>query len=150
MKKLQKNLTISKKISKFRKSLGYFYFDQINENIDAQRKKTAAYLTALKNIPGIKPIVELTRTKASYPYLTLIFEDAAKHNTALNIFRNSGLGVSQVYLRAITDYPYLKDIIPTTDCANAQALATKTLTLTTSRFLKEIDLEDIIKKLKKL
>jgi dTDP-4-amino-4,6-dideoxygalactose transaminase len=135
------------KISRFRAALGYFYFNRISENIDEQRKKTAVYLTALKSIPAVKPIVELAQTKASYPYLTLIFKDTAKRNVALNIFKNSGLGVSQVYLRAITDYPYLKNIVPNTDCPQAQALAKKTLTLSTSKFLKKADLENIIKKL---
>lgn len=138
------------KISRFRAALGFLHFSRINENIDAQRKKAAAYLTALKSIPAVKPIIELTQTKANYPYLTLIFKDAAKRNTALNIFRNSGLGVSQVYLRAITDYPYLKDALPNTACPQAQALAEKTITLSTSIFLKSADLENIINQLKKL
>ncbi|MDP2044173.1 MAG: DegT/DnrJ/EryC1/StrS family aminotransferase, partial [Candidatus Omnitrophota bacterium] len=138
------------KVSAFRESLGHLYFHRISEEINQQRKKVDIYLDGLKDLPGIKPILELAQTKASYPYLTLIFEDARKRNSALNIFNHSGLGVSQVYLHAITDYAYLKDIIPDADCAHAQALSEKTITLSTSSFLKKTDLENIIKKLKTL
>lgn len=138
------------KISKFRASLGYFYFHRISENISAQRKKAEAYLAAIKNIPGINPVMELAQSKASYPYLTLIFKDAFRRNAALDIFKSSGLGVSQVYLNAITDYAYLKNILPNTACPQARARAQNSITLSTSIFLKDADLESIIKKLKTL
>lgn len=138
------------KVSAFRESLGHLYFHRINEEIDQQRKKVDIYLAGLKSLPGIKPILELAQTKASYPYLTLIFEGARKRKSALKVFKDSGLGVSRVYLHAITDYAYLKGIIPGAPCAQAQALSEKTITLSTSSFLNRIDLENIIKKLKTL
>ncbi|MDD5130048.1 MAG: DegT/DnrJ/EryC1/StrS family aminotransferase [Candidatus Omnitrophica bacterium] len=138
------------KVSGFRESLGYLFFNQLDENIQQQRQKTADYLAALGGIPGIKPLVESARTKASYPYLTLVFEDAGKRNRALKLFQNSGLGISQIYLAAITDYPYLKNIVPDTDCPHARSLAERTITLSTSKFLKETDLKNIIHQLKKL
>ena len=138
------------KVSAIRGYVGHLNFPYLNKKIEKQREKVNIYLNGLKNLSEIKPIVELTQTKASYPYLTLIFRDAKERDSALNIFKNSGLGISQVYLHAITDYAYLKDIVPDTDCRNSRQLAQKTITLSTSSFLKINDLENIIKKLKKL
>lgn len=138
------------KVSAFREYIGHLNFPYLNKEMDKQREKVNFYLKRLEEFPAIKPITELAQTKASYPYLTIIFETAEKRNSALNIFKYSGLGVSQVYLRAITDYAYLKDIVPNADCAHARLIAEKTITLSTSTFLNNADLDNIIKKLKQL
>lgn len=138
------------KVSNFREYIGHVNFCHLKKRIAAQRKKVDIYLNGLKNIPEIHPIIEQEQTQASYPYLALIFKDAKKRNSALNLFKNSGLGISQVYLRAITDYTYLKNIIPNTECPNSRKLSENTITLSTSEFLKESDLKNIIKNLSKL
>ena len=136
------------KVSTFREYIGYLHFPRLSKEIAGQREKTDYYLKALENLSGIKPITELSQTKASYPYLTLVFDKPEKRDSALDIFKNSGLGISQVYLHAITDYDYLKGIIPGIACEQARGLAQRTITLTTSSFLKKADLEKIVEKLK--
>ncbi len=136
------------KVSAFREYIGHLNFPRLSEELAKQREKAAIYLNRLKDIPGIKPISEPSQAKASYPYLTLIFEDARKRNSCLDAFEASGLGVSQAYLHAISDYAYLKDIIPQAQFTHARALAEKTITLSTNSFLREPELENIIKKLK--
>ena len=135
-------------VSAFREYIGHLNFPYLNKKVEQQREKVNIYLNGLKGLPEIKPIVELAQTKASYPYLTLILKNSQKRDAALDIFKDSGLGISQVYLHAITDYAYLKDIIPDADCQNSRQLAQKTITLSTSSFLETTDLENIIKKLK--
>lgn len=137
-------------VSAFREYIGHLNFTDLDNKISEQRKKIDIYLNGLTGISGIKPILELEQTKASYPYLTLIFETAQKRNNALKIFKNSGLGISLVYLYPITDYAYLKRIIPNTDCAQSKQLAEKIITLSTSSFLESNDLKEIIKKLRQL
>lgn len=138
------------RVSAYREYIGHLNFPSLSEKINQQRQKVNIYLNAISGTAGIRPIIEQAQTKASYPYLTLIFEDTQKRNSALDILKNSGLGVSQVYLHAITDYAYLKDIIPKADCPNSRRLAKNTITLSTSGFLKNSDLNNIIGKLKKL
>ena len=138
------------KVSAFRGYVGHMNFWRLEENLKDQRKKAAIYLSGLKDTPGITPIIELEQTEASYPYLSIIFENTQKRNRALDLFRNSGLGISQVYLHAITDYAYLKNIVPKTECANSRKLSKNTITLSTSSFLKESDLRYILNKLKEI
>jgi len=136
------------KISAFREYIGYLNFHRLNKEINKQREKADFYLKGLKGVTGIQPITELAQTKASYPYLAIILDTPGKRNAALKIFKNSGLGISQVYLKAITDYDYLKGIIPEANCENARKLAQQTITLSTSSFLKESDLTKIVNNLK--
>jgi dTDP-4-amino-4,6-dideoxygalactose transaminase len=138
------------KVSAFREYIGYLNFPCLNKEINKQREKAGFYLQAFKGLSGIKPIQELTQTKASYPYLTIIFETPEKKNKALRIFENSGLGISQVYLQAITDYDYLKGVVPEASCENARGIAQQTITLSTSSFLRKSDFRKIIDKLGKI
>jgi dTDP-4-amino-4,6-dideoxygalactose transaminase len=138
------------KVSAFREYIGYLNFPCLSEEIKKQREKTDFYLRGLKEISGIKLITELAQTRASYPYLSVILDTPEKRNAALKILGNSGLGVSQIYLRAITDYDYLKGVVPEASCKKARKIAEQTITLSTSSFLQEPDLIKIINELKKI
>jgi len=132
------------KVSKIRKSIGHVTFTRLEKEIDKQRQKASSYIENLKDIPGIKLITESPETKATYPYLTLLFNDPIKRKKAQEKFRNSGLGVFQVYAQAITDYEYLKDIVGNHDSPNARYLAERQISLTTSTFLKEKNLDSVV------
>jgi len=132
------------KVSKIRKAIGHVTFARLEEEIDKQRQKASSYIENLKDIPGIKLITESPGTKATYPYLTLLFNDPIKRKKAQEKFRNSGLGVFQVYAQAITDYGYLKDMVGNQDSPNARYLAERQISLTTSTFLKEENLDSVV------
>lgn len=138
------------KISKIRKNIGQRQFCRLTQEITKQREKTAYYLNRLNNLAGVKIIAESYGDYSNYPYLTLVFDQPAKRNQALDIFKNSGLGISRIYLSAITDYSYLKNIFAPHDCLNARDLAQKHITLSTSTFLKNKDLDLVIQKLRQL
>ncbi len=132
------------KVSKIRKSIGHVTFARLEKEIYKQRQKASRYIENLKDIPGIKLITESPGTRATYPYLTLLFNDPIKCKKAKEIFRNSGLGVFQIYAMAITDYDYLKDIVGNHDSPNARYLAERQISLTTSTFLKEENLDSVV------
>jgi len=101
-------------------------------------------------VAGIKLITEAAGDSSNYPYLTLLFNESAKRDQALHIFKDSGLGVSRIYLAAITDYDYLKSIVGDQPCPNARYIARNHLSLTTSTFLKPEELSLVIEKIKKI
>ena len=123
------------RVSAFRKAVGEVTFGRLEDEIAKQINKAAAYLSKFKNSPRIKIILEQTGSKATYPFITLIFDDSEKRLQVLKRLEKTGVGASILYLKAITDYEYLKNIIPETACPNAQALATHHLTLSTNTYL---------------
>ncbi len=132
------------RVSNIRKSIGHAAFPRLDAETEKQRQKASAYIKILSGLPGIKIITELPGTKASYPYLTLLFDNPAKRNKTLEMFRNSGLGVFQIYAAAITDYDYLKPIVGDKECPNARCIAQNHISLTTSAFLKDRDLNSVV------
>jgi len=138
------------KISGIRKSIGHVAFARLDRELDKQRQKASSYIENLRDMPGAKLITELPGSKATYPYLTLLLDDPIKRKKAQEVFRSSGLGVSQIYTLAITDYDYLKRVVKNTDCPNGSFMAQNHITLTTSTFLKDKDLNSVIDTVKNI
>lgn len=74
----------------------------------------------------------------------MVFDEPYKRNRVLELLGGSGLGVSQVYIGAITEYDYPKDFIPQLSYPNAQYLAEREVTLSTSAFLTRRELEEVV------
>ncbi len=138
------------KVSRFREHVGHINFPRLDMEIQKQREKADFYIKRLQAIPGITVIKEPEQAKANYPYITLIFNSEKKRDRALKILGNTGLGISQIYLQAITDYAYLKGLCPGQECGNARRIAAQSITLSTSCFLKEKEMTIIVEPLKKL
>jgi dTDP-4-amino-4,6-dideoxygalactose transaminase len=138
------------KVSKLRKSVGHAAFYRLEEEIEGQREKASFYWEALKEAKGIKVIKESLDTRATYPYLTLIFDEPRRRDKAWEALGNSGLGVSRIYAYPIGEYDYLKEIIPQKDSPGGHYLAERQITLSTSAFLKKEDLYSIVKAIKNL
>lgn len=137
------------RVSRIRKLIGHFTFNRLEQEIDKQREKAFKYLEGLKDATVITPITESPGDKATYPYLTLIFDSPEKQQKTLRAFENSGLGVFQIYACAITDYEYLKDIVGNKTCPNGRYIAQRHISLSTSVFLGKEDIGFITDKIKK-
>lgn len=138
------------RVSRIRESVGHSAFGRLEAEINKQRQKAAAYIEGLKAAKGIKLIAQREDTTATYPYMTVIFDDTDKRAKAKRILEASGLGVSFIYGAAITDYEYLKDIVGKGNDFNARYLSERMLTLSTSTFLKETDIRRVCDKIKNL
>lgn len=138
------------RVSGIRKTIGYISFKRLNAHIGAQREKAKEYFKELEGIKGVKAVMEPDYGRASYPYLTLLFEDRAARDKAREKLYRLGLGVSAIYASAAPDYPYLKGIVPSGDFPSGRLMAERELTLSTSIFLKNRDIKKIAGILKEL
>ncbi len=137
-------------VSGIRKSVGHACFSRLDNEIENQRIKAGIYMDGLRNLKTLKIISQEENTRATYPYVTLIFDEPLKQETAIKKLMSLGLGGSQIYAAAITDYDYLKDIIEDTPCPNARNIAKRHITLSTSSFLKPDDTKLLINTVKQL
>jgi perosamine synthetase len=138
------------RVSTVRQLIGHSQFSRLDEEARKQRLKALFYIKCLEDIKGIKSICEPQDSIATYPFVTLIFDDPRKRAQALRALEESGHGGSFVYALAIADYGYLKDIVPDRNCANARHISKRTVTLSTSTFLEEADARSVVKLLKGL
>ncbi|MCX5710872.1 MAG: DegT/DnrJ/EryC1/StrS family aminotransferase, partial [Candidatus Omnitrophica bacterium] len=138
------------RVSELRKRVGHFQFNRLDKEIAQQRAKAETYIQGLTGIKGIKLITEMPTTKSTYPFLTILFDEAEKRNAALKILIKTGWGISQIYEYALPDYDYLKNILPGQTAANARSLAARHITLSTNSQLKVCELEKVVAKIREL
>jgi dTDP-4-amino-4,6-dideoxygalactose transaminase len=133
------------KLSAFRERLAQTLFGRLEEEIGGQRKKAEYYLENLQDVSGLKIISEPPDTRASYPFLTLVFDSARRKKTTLHKLSVSGLGAGEIYSQPLNGYDYLRPIVEDKIYPHAHYLASNSLTLSTSCFLRQAELERIVK-----
>jgi perosamine synthetase len=136
-------------VSTTRQLIGHSQFPRLDEEVKAQRLKASLYIKGLEGIKGMRWISELPGCIATYPFVSLIFDDPGKRARALRALEKSGYG-SFVYAFAIADYDYLRNIVSDHNCDNARYISERTITLSTSTFLEDADLQSVVKLLKDL
>lgn len=132
------------KVSKIRRFIGHLGFRRLEEEIDKQREKAFLYMEGLREIKGVNVIKESPDSRATYPFLTLIFDDHDRRQKILKILGNSGLGVSELYTLPISDYAYLSQEFSNKHLLGAHYLAKRQLILSTSIFLGKKDIGRIL------
>jgi len=138
------------KVSLWRQAVACLNFPRLEIETRQQRQTAHEYIRQLTNIPGLKIIGEPAGSLSNYPYLTLLFDDWQKKTKALKLLRKLGLGASEIYAMAITDYDYLKDITAGQSAPAARHLAQHHLTLSTSSFLRQSEIDIIVKIIRSL
>lgn len=131
------------RVSEPRKKVGAASLTRLKNSIEDQRKKAYFFIKELKNLKGLRVICEDANSKATYPYLVLLFDEPGKKQALKHAFKNLGLGVSEIYACSVCDYDYLKSFIKEENCENGRFVAQRTLTLSTNAYLKEKDFSRI-------
>jgi dTDP-4-amino-4,6-dideoxygalactose transaminase len=132
-------------VSNFRKAVGHAAFPRVDNAIGSQRSKAAYYIDGLSNLRDMTIVQEADGDTATYPYLTVLFNRPEQKAKALRAFSGTGLGVSQIYARALPDYGYLRGIVPNSNSENARRLAARAITLSTSPFIKKSHIDKCLK-----
>jgi dTDP-4-amino-4,6-dideoxygalactose transaminase len=133
------------RMSRARQNIGHRQFSRLKEAIRRQRGKAAYYIERLKTMRGITVIEEPPDSSATYPFVTIIFDDADKRGAALKALDKTGTGASFIYALAVCDYDYLRPILgppaPDDNFKNARHMAGHSLTLSTSVFIGQGDMD---------
>jgi len=137
------------RVSKIRGRMGHMNFCRLDAEITRQRETAAEYIKRLEGIKGIKVIMENRDSIATYPFVTLLFEDAEKRNRILGVLKKSGAGVSELYTSPVTDYEYLKGKVAPGVSTGARHLAERQIILSTSIFLKPRDMDTVVELIRK-
>jgi len=136
-------------LKKFAARHEYFFKQLFFEGaIKDQRERARYMMDGLKDVNGISFVKESDGDVATYPFLTAIFDSTERRDKALTALRVAGLGASITYLRAITNFDYLRAIVPPEASPGGDAMASKAMTLSTSCYLDRKELNVLINMLK--
>ena len=132
-------------ISAFRQRLGHAFFRRLRPQVVRQWESAQRYFNLFRHAVDFRCIEELPDTRATYPYVVLVFPDRTSRDMALKAIRAEGLGAFIIYIRALEDYDYMKPYLPEVKAPNARRFAEYSLTLSTNLYLREKDRARIAK-----
>ncbi|MBY0358643.1 MAG: DegT/DnrJ/EryC1/StrS family aminotransferase [Candidatus Obscuribacterales bacterium] len=92
---------------------------------------------------GIEVLGETTGCEGSWPFLMLLFTDEKERDLVLDKLWTAGLGVTRLFVHSLSDYEYLRPIVPKQELPNASDFAARMLTITNSHWLEDQEFERI-------
>lgn len=110
----------------------------------AERRALASRRIAqLQRIGALDVLVPRDGSEGSWPFLLLRLPDEACRDAVLDRLWTAGVGVSRLFVHALTDYAYLADCVPQAPMDNARDFARRTLTLTNSPWLDDATFDEV-------
>lgn len=130
-------------VSHWRQAVGARALPRLPAFIDATRTQALHRVERLRRIPGLTVFDDALGQQGVWPFLLLTLPDQARRDAALETLWTAGLGVSRLFIHALPDYGYLRDIVADVPLPNARSFATRSLTITNSPWLDDATFESI-------
>lgn len=131
------------RVGRWRQAVGARAAARLPTFLDQLRAQAKRRLPRLRQIPGVEVIDDRAGEQGSWPFLLLLLPDGKRRDAALATLWQAGLGVSRLYIHALPDYGYLKDIVPPQPVPHARDFAARSLTISNSLWLNDEDFETI-------
>lgn len=130
-------------ISPWRQAVGARALPRLRAFLDDTRHQALRRVERLRRLPGLTVFGDAPGTQGVWPFLLLTLPDQATRDAALDTLWTAGLGVSRLFIHALPDYGYLRDIVGDAPLPNARDFAARSLTITNSPWLDEATFEAI-------
>jgi dTDP-4-amino-4,6-dideoxygalactose transaminase len=130
-------------VSDWRQAVGARALPRLPAFLEVTRLQALRRLDRLRRIPGVTVFDDTPGQQGVWPFLLLTLPDQARRDAALKTLWTAGLGVSRLFIHALPDYAYLRDIVADAALPNARAFAARSLTITNSPWLDEATFEAI-------
>lgn len=131
------------RVGRWRQSVGAHAAARLpsfTQQLAAQAQHRAA---RLRLINGIEVLDDSAGTEGTWPFLLLLLPDQMRRDAALAQLWEAGLGVSRLFIHALSDYDYLTNIAPRQGVPNARDFAARSLSISNSLWLTDADFETI-------
>lgn len=136
-------------VSEWRQAVGTRALSRLPAFLEASRTQALARIERLKRIGGVTVFSDAPAQQGTWPFLLLTLPDQARRDAALKTLWSAGVGVSRLFIHALPDYGYLRDIVADQPLPNARDFAARSLTITNSPWLDEATFASICQELER-
>ncbi|MFC5741875.1 DegT/DnrJ/EryC1/StrS family aminotransferase [Dyella tabacisoli] len=136
-------------VSAWRQAVGIRALMRLPAFLEATRQQALRRIKRLRQIPGLTVFEDALGQQGTWPFLLMTLASEATRDHALQMLWTAGLGVSRLFIHALPDYAYLRDVVPPTDLPNARDFAARSLTITNSPWLRDDEFERICVRLER-
>lgn len=131
-------------LGRWRQAVGTRALRRLPAFLETTRAQAHRRLDTLRGLPGVTVFDDVPGARGTWPFLLLTMPDAASRDAALATLWTAGLGVSRLFIHALPDYGYLRDIVPPADLPHARDFAARSLTITNSPWLRDDEFAHIV------
>lgn len=135
------------RVGGWRQAVGAHAAVRLPAFIEQCREQAHRRLPRLRRIEGARVLDDPVGAQGSWPFLLLLLPDQRRRDLVLASLWQAGLGVSRLFIHALPDYAYLKDIVMPQAVPNARAFAARSLTISNSPWMDDGDFEQICRTL---
>ncbi|WP_266158667.1 DegT/DnrJ/EryC1/StrS family aminotransferase [Dyella silvatica] len=136
-------------VSDWRQAVGARALLRLPAFLEATRQQALRRIQRLRQIPGLTVFADAPGQQGVWPFLLVTMPSEAIRDSALHTLWTAGLGVSRLFIHALPDYAYLRDVVPPTELPNARSFAARSLTITNSPWLRDDEFEKICRRLER-
>lgn len=126
-----------------RLGVGLSALSRLPEFVRQNRERALARIESLKK-SRMNVLTEKIDTQGSWPFFMLLAENSRTRDAVLNKLWGAGLGVTRLFIHALGDYEYLREIIQPAVLPNARDFAARSFTVTNSFWLSELEFAKIL------
>ena len=124
-------------LGRWRRAVGANAFARLPGFLADCERRAELRRSTLASIAGVEVIGDPVNARGTWPFLLLRLHDEARRDAVLARLWGAGLGVSRLFIHALPDYAYLRDVVGEWQVPNARAFAATTLTVSNSPWLDE-------------
>ncbi|BBO50902.1 DegT/DnrJ/EryC1/StrS family aminotransferase [Stenotrophomonas maltophilia] len=135
------------RVSRWRQNIGSNAARRLPAFLQAGRLRALQLRVQLAQLPAVEVVDGLAGTGGTWPMLMLLLPSQQARDGVLKDLWPRGLGVSRMFIHALPDYTYLRDIVPQDDMPNARDFAARMLTLGNSAWQTREDTAEILQAL---
>jgi len=127
----------------WRDGVGARAFVRLHDFQEKLDKQAVRRRSRLGSIAAITVFQDRDRVRGTWPFFLICMPTRAARDAALSELWASHLGVSRLFIHALPDYAYLRDIVSALPLPNAREFAARTLTVSNSLWLGDEEFEQI-------
>lgn len=131
------------RVGNWRQGVGASALPRLPAHLRETRAQALRRIERLQGVAGIKIVIDPVDAQGTWPFLLLILPNQTLRDRILQSLWTAGLGVSRLFIYALADYDYLRDIVAQSDVPQARDMAARTLTISNSLWLDEASFERI-------
>lgn len=137
------------RLGAYRQKVGAAALARLPDHLQQGRNRALRRAARLNTLPGVSVVMDRPGQQGTWPFLMVIMPSAPMRDAAMAQLWTSGLGVTRLFIHTLPDYPAVAPLLQTgSNIIQAQAFATRTLSISNSHWLTDALFEQILARLK--
>lgn len=125
------------KVSHFRQNVASNSVKRLPQFIQDTTQQALSRVNQLQQIRGLQVLTDNEGQQGTWPFMMVILPTGKIRDDILQALWAGPLGITRLFIHALSDYTYLESIVPKTSAPNAQNLANQMLTISNSLWLND-------------